>query len=108
MADPGSISDLDKNRCLAACLEWQLRQTRNRIRELETQEQQEQRRRERAWAEQSWKMQPKRTGDTAMLHRGGCALCPDMGFINRQEAIIALAEPDIEPCQICNPPMGLV
>ncbi|MET8516016.1 DUF6233 domain-containing protein [Streptomyces sp. NPDC005077] len=108
MSDPGSISDLDKNRSLAAWLEWQLRQTRNRIRELEIQEEQERRRPERARAEQSWKIQPKRTGDRAMLHRGGCTLCPDMGFINRQEAIIALAEPDIEPCQICNPQTDLV
>ncbi|MFF2438791.1 hypothetical protein ACFVU4_32315 [Streptomyces sp. NPDC058107] len=53
MSDPGSISDLDKNRSLAAWLEWQLRQTRSRIRELEIQEEQERRRRERARAEQS-------------------------------------------------------
>jgi TolA-binding protein len=103
----GSLSDLDKNRALAEWLEYSLRQTRNRIRELEIQEQQEQRRRERARAEQSWKIQPKRTGDTAMLHRGGCTLCADMGFINREEAIIALAEPDIEACQICHPETGL-
>ncbi|MET7497992.1 DUF6233 domain-containing protein [Streptomyces sp900116325] len=79
----------------------------SRIRELEIQEQQEQRRQERARAEQSWKIEPKRTGDTAMLHRGGCTLCADMGFINREEAIIVLAEPHIEACQVCTPQTGL-
>ncbi|MFJ9683779.1 DUF6233 domain-containing protein [Streptomyces sp. NPDC101194] len=69
---------------------------------------QEQRVRERARAEQSWKIQPKRSGETAMLHRGGCALySAQLGFINRQEAIIALKEPDIEACQICKPDAGL-
>ncbi|MET8188780.1 hypothetical protein ABZV15_23830 [Streptomyces sp. NPDC005246] len=67
----GSISDLAKNRALAEWLEYSLCQTRNRIRELEIQEQQEQRRRERARAEQSWKIQPKRTGDTAMQRDDG-------------------------------------
>jgi hypothetical protein len=29
-------------------------------------------------------------------------LCTDMGFINREEPITALAEADIEACQVCN------
>lgn len=36
MPGPDGISDLDKNRTLEQWLEWQLRQVRNRIRELET------------------------------------------------------------------------
>ncbi|MGW1106118.1 DUF6233 domain-containing protein [Streptomyces sp. NPDC002540] len=107
---PGAegISDLDKNRALADWLEWQLRQVRNRIRELEVKEQQELRARERARAEQSWKIQPQRAGRPAMLHRGGCTLFKsELGFLNREEAVIALAEPDIEPCEICTPQTGL-
>ncbi|MFE7111983.1 DUF6233 domain-containing protein [Streptomyces sp. NPDC057575] len=79
-------------------------QVRGRIRELEIKEQQERGARERARAEQSWKIQPKRSGDTALLHRGGCGLySAQFGFISREDAMIALAEPDIEPCQTCNP-----
>ncbi|MFJ9683647.1 DUF6233 domain-containing protein [Streptomyces sp. NPDC101194] len=60
--------------------------------------------RERARAEQSWKIQPKRSGDTAMLHRGGCTLYnSDLGFLDRDEAITAMREPGIEPCEICRP-----
>ncbi|WP_413754489.1 DUF6233 domain-containing protein [Streptomyces sp. R-74717] len=104
----GDISDLDKNRALVDWLRYQLRQAENRVREPEVKELQEQRARERARAEQSWKIQPKRSGETAMLHRAGCALySAQLGFINRQEAIIALDEPDIEACQICNPQTGL-
>ncbi|MFG3244138.1 DUF6233 domain-containing protein [Streptomyces sp. NPDC048157] len=104
----GGISDLDKNRALAEWLEWQLRQVRGRIRELEVKEQQEARARQRARAEQSWKIQPQRGGMPAMLHRGGCTLFKsELGFLDREEALIALAEPDIEPCQICNPQTGL-
>ncbi|MGW3755075.1 DUF6233 domain-containing protein [Streptomyces sp. NPDC005134] len=40
-------------------------------------------------------------------HRGGCTVRPDRGFIDREEAIIALAEPDIEVCQVCNHQAGL-
>ncbi|MFD4945278.1 DUF6233 domain-containing protein [Streptomyces sp. NPDC058409] len=104
----GDISDLDKNRALVDWLRYQLRQAENRVRELEVKELQEQRAQERARAEQSWKIQPKRSGETAMLHRGGCGLySAQLGFINRQEAIIALGEPGIEACQICNPQTGL-
>ncbi|WP_406434571.1 DUF6233 domain-containing protein [Streptomyces sp. NBC_01589] len=42
-----------------------------------------------------------------MLHRGDCATYSEHGFINRAEAMIALAELDIEACQICNPQTGL-
>ncbi|MFJ1827432.1 DUF6233 domain-containing protein [Streptomyces sp. NPDC088178] len=108
MPGPDGISDLDKNRILAEWLEWQLRQVRNRIRELEVKEQQERRARERARAEQSWKIQPQRAGRPAMLHRGGCTLFKsELGFLNREEAMIALAEPDIEPCEVCSPQTGL-
>ncbi|MET8747704.1 DUF6233 domain-containing protein [Streptomyces sp. NPDC004728] len=104
----GGISDLDKNRVLEQWLQWQLRQVQGRIRDLEVQEEQERRRKERARAERSWKIQPKRSGDTALLHRGGCGLySAQFGFLDREEALIALAEPDIEPCQICNPQTGL-
>ncbi|MFG2630650.1 DUF6233 domain-containing protein [Streptomyces sp. NPDC048473] len=105
----GDISDLDKNRALVDWLRYQLRQAENRVRELEVQEEQERRRKERARAEQAWKIQPKRSGETAMLHRGGCTLFKnELGFINREEALIALAEPDIEACKICAPETGLV
>ncbi|MER7807425.1 DUF6233 domain-containing protein [Streptomyces sp900116325] len=107
MSESGGISDLDKNRALADWLEWQLRHTRNRIRELEIKERQEQHAYERAQAEQSWKIQPKHSRGTATLHRGGCTLSPQLGFIGREEAIIALNEPDIEACRICHPEKGL-
>ncbi|MDF6042115.1 DUF6233 domain-containing protein [Streptomyces sp. JH14] len=108
MPDPGSISRLDKLRALEEWLDWQLRQTRNRVRELEVQERQEQQRRERARAELSWKLQPQQSGGPALLHRGGCAAyTAQMGFINREEAIIAMNEPDIEPCPVCTPQTGL-
>ncbi|WSX34132.1 DUF6233 domain-containing protein (plasmid) [Streptomyces sp. NBC_00984] len=43
-----------------------------------------------------------------MLHRGGCTLySAQFGFISREDAMIALEEPDIELCQICNPQTGL-
>lgn len=100
---------LEKNRALAEWLEYQLRQVRGRIRELEVQEEQARRRREQARAEMSWKIQPQRSNATALLHRGNCALFNSGGggFINREDAMVALAEPDIQPCEICRPETGL-
>ncbi|MFB7214147.1 DUF6233 domain-containing protein [Streptomyces sp. NPDC056255] len=54
-------------------------------------------------------MQPQRSSSAALVHRGDCALYPvEGGFLTREEAVIALAEPDIEACQICKPETGLV
>ncbi|MEE1767602.1 DUF6233 domain-containing protein [Streptomyces sp. JV185] len=65
--------------------------------------------RERARAEKLWKIQPQRSGSAALLHRGGRGLYnAPLGFLDREDAVIALAEPDIEPCQICKPETGLV
>ncbi|MFB4426930.1 DUF6233 domain-containing protein [Streptomyces sp. QL37] len=108
MSDPGGISRLDKWRATREYLAWQLRLADQRVRELEAQEKHDKRRREQALAEQSWKIQPQRSSSSALLHRGNCTLYKnDFGYINREEAVIALAEPDIEPCQICNPQTGL-
>ncbi|MFD7868034.1 DUF6233 domain-containing protein [Streptomyces sp. NPDC059783] len=107
--DPSQVSDLEKNRILVDWLEYQLRQAKNRVRELEVQEAQERRQRERARAERSWKIQPQRAGRPAMLHRGGCTLAAGAnGLINREEALIALEEPDIEACDVCRPETGLL
>ncbi|MFC8230672.1 DUF6233 domain-containing protein [Streptomyces sp. NPDC057287] len=105
---PGAFSDLDKNRALLDWLRWQVGQTERRVRELEIQEAQERERRERARAEMSWKIQPQRSSPTALLHRGGCATYPDQaGLISREDAMVALARPDIEPCGVCRPETGL-
>jgi len=99
---------LEKNRALAEWLEFQLRQVKNRIRELEVAEEQERRRRAAAHAALRWKIQPQRSNAQALLHRGDCSLyAMDGGFINREDAMIALAEPDIHPCEICRPETGL-
>ncbi|MEU5416600.1 DUF6233 domain-containing protein [Streptomyces clavifer] len=108
MPDPGGISRLEKWRATREYLAWQLRMADQKVRELEAQEQQDKRRREQARAEQSWKIQPQRSSSSALLHRGSCTLYKnDFGFISRDEAVIALAEPDIEACQVCNPQTGM-
>ncbi|MEV8457689.1 DUF6233 domain-containing protein [Streptomyces sp. NPDC052095] len=108
MSGPHGVSDLDKNRALEAWLEWK-RQVRGRIRELEIAEQQERRRQEQARAAMRWKIQPQRSSSASLVRRGDCALYPtEGGFLDREEAVIALAELDIEPCQVCRPETGLV
>ncbi|MEV5295413.1 DUF6233 domain-containing protein [Streptomyces sp. NPDC053741] len=106
---PGAISDLDKNRALLEWLRWQVGQTERRVRELEIQDAQERARRERARAEMAWKIQPQRSSSAALLYCGGCATYPDqVGLISREDAMVALAEPDIEPCEVCQPQTGLL
>ncbi|MBK3583077.1 DUF6233 domain-containing protein [Streptomyces microflavus] len=103
----GDISDLDKNRALVAWLRYQLRHAEQRVRDLEHAEQAERRRKQRARAEQLWKIQPRRSAETALLHRGGCGLYTSRAFIDREAAVNALAEPGITPCDVCAPETGL-
>ncbi|MFD5728342.1 DUF6233 domain-containing protein [Streptomyces sp. NPDC058368] len=72
------------------------------MRELEAEEEQERRRavRERV----SFKIQPQRSHEGALLHRGNCGLYKSsFASISAEDAAIALDEPDIEACQICLP-----
>lgn len=103
----GDISDLDKNRALVEWLRYQLGRAEKRVQELESAEQDERRRSGRARAEQMWKIQPQRTAETALLHRGGCGLYKSGALIDREAAISALSEPDIAPCEVCAPETGL-
>ncbi|MFE2454560.1 DUF6233 domain-containing protein [[Kitasatospora] papulosa] len=105
----GAVSDLEKNPALLDWLRWQVGQTERRVRELKIQDAQERVRRERARAEMAWQIQPQRSSSTALLHRGGCVTYPDhVGLISREDSMVALAEPDIEPCEVCRPQTGLL
>ncbi|MEU9565363.1 DUF6233 domain-containing protein [Streptomyces sp. NPDC048161] len=43
-----------------------------------------------------WKIQPQRSSSVALLHRGDCSLYETaMGFLDREDALIALAEPSL-------------
>ncbi|MFE7328142.1 DUF6233 domain-containing protein [Streptomyces sp. NPDC057565] len=118
MSDPGSISRLDKLRALQEWLDWQLRQTRGRIRELEAQERQGQQRRaperqrgrEQHWQgeppvenRESGKRRPRAFPDWGItdigigtlrseVHRGDCfAAGKQLRAISREQALAALA-----------------
>lgn len=95
---------LEKNRALEEWLHYQLGQVQGRIRELEAQEAAERRRRQQAYAGLHWKIQPQRSNQAALLHRGDCGTYPVQGgFIDRDDALIALSMPEVEPCPICRP-----
>ncbi|MCT9094272.1 DUF6233 domain-containing protein [Streptomyces sp. ASQP_92] len=75
------------------------------IRELEAGQERLREREKRQRMRVSWKLQPSRAdGGVALLHRANCGLyTKEMGYLNAQEAQIALAEAGIEPCQVCRP-----
>ncbi|MFE7394793.1 DUF6233 domain-containing protein [Streptomyces sp. NPDC057582] len=129
MSDPGSVSRLDKLRALEEWLDWQLRQTRGRIRELEAQErqghqQQEQRAREKRVQgkprveETRSKERRSRTPDWGIddigvgtlqseVHRGDCfAAGKRLRAISREQALAALAG-GAPACEVCRPDTAL-
>ncbi|MEU2462472.1 MULTISPECIES: DUF6233 domain-containing protein [Streptomyces] len=55
-----------------------------------------------------WKIRTQRSSSTGLLHRGGCATYPEVGLVSREDAMVALAEPDVEPCEAGRPQTGLL
>ncbi|MEW2491674.1 DUF6233 domain-containing protein [Streptomyces sp. NPDC048411] len=124
MSDPGSISRLDKLRALQEWLDWQLRQTQGRIRELEAQErqerqQQEQRKRGKPRIEERRSRERRpRTPDWGIddigigtlrseVHRGDCfAAGKRLRAISREQALAALAD-GAPACEVCRPDTAL-
>ncbi|MFD8440552.1 DUF6233 domain-containing protein [Streptomyces microflavus] len=108
MSGSGGISRLEKWRITRDFLAWQLRQAEQQVRTLEAQEEEQRRRSRRARAEQLWKIEPQRSGSVTLLHRGGCGLFDSAGALtDREAALAALREPDVEPCPVCAPETGL-
>lgn len=61
---------------------------------------------------QWWRLQPAMstaaTGkQPPTLHRGDCVGSSQWGGLNRQEALLALGEPNVQPCPRCRPDIGL-
>ncbi|MCX4792538.1 DUF6233 domain-containing protein [Streptomyces sp. NBC_01221] len=119
MSDSGSISRLDKLRALEAWLDWQLHQTRARIREVEAQERQGPReprgeepskQGERQVEEQrrartpDWGLIEAGIGSPATeVHRGDCwAAGKRLQEISRERAIAELADA-ARACEVCRP-----
>ncbi|UZI33933.1 DUF6233 domain-containing protein [Streptomyces sp. VB1] len=91
-------SPLEKNRAVEEWLRFQLGQVQKRIRDLEEQER----------AAQRWKIQQKTATSPPLLHRGDCALYEArVGYIDREQALVAVSMPDIESCEACRPETGL-
>lgn len=89
---------LEKNRALEEWLRWQLGQVQKRIRDLEEQER----------AGLRWKIQQKTATMPPLLHRGDCALYEArIGYIDREQALVAVTMPDIQSCEACRPEAGL-
>jgi hypothetical protein len=103
------ISPLAANRAVEAHLEWQLRQVRRRIQQLE-QEAAEAQRREGASRAAGYTLQPKgATGsmEYAILHRGDCPLGATAKPIPLRQAELALGEDYIRFCEVCDPRAAL-
>ncbi|GAA3482350.1 DUF6233 domain-containing protein [Streptomyces yanii] len=130
MSDLGSMSRLDKLRALEEWLDWQLRQTRGRIQQLEAQERQGRQRRaperqrggEQGEApvgkRESGKRRPRTFPDWGItdigigtlrseVHRGDCfAAGKQLRAISREQALAALGD-GIQACEVCRPDLVL-
>lgn len=109
MSDLPPDERLAKLRALEEWLDWQLGNTRARIRTVEAEVEQAKRQAQRAWAEARWKLEPARDR-RSVLHRGGCGIWKgEHGYLERHEVAEALADETlvVEMCGVCNPKTGL-
>jgi hypothetical protein len=100
---------LAKLQALEEWLDWQLNNTRQKIRTVEAHLEQERRQAARAYAEQRWKLEPTR-GRRTVLHRGGCGIWKrEHGYLERDEVLLALEDEtlNVEMCGVCNPESAL-
>ncbi|MFJ1680898.1 DUF6233 domain-containing protein [Streptomyces sp. NPDC088251] len=118
MVDPGSISRLDKLRALEVWLDWQLRQTRARIQDIEARERQGQQAlrgeepreqggrqaEERRPLTPDWGISDVALGSpTAEVHRGDCwAAGRQLRAATLEQALSALAD-GVPACEVCRP-----
>lgn len=109
MSDLPPAERLAKLRTLEEWLDWQLGNTRSRIRTLEAEMDRERKQAQRAWAEARWKLEPARDR-RSVLHRGGCGIWKgEHGYLERREVLEALADETlvVEMCGVCQPETGL-
>lgn len=109
MSDLPPAERLAKLRALEEWLDWQLGNTRARIRTLEAEMDRERKQAQRAWAEARWKLEPARDR-RSVLHRGGCGIWKgEHGYLERHEVLEALADETlvVEMCGVCRPETGL-
>lgn len=109
MSDLPSTERLAKLRALEEWLDWQLGNTRARIRTLEAEMDRDRKQAQRAWAEARWKLEPARDR-RSVLHRGGCGIWKgEHGYLERREVLEALGDETlvVEMCGVCRPETGL-
>ncbi|MGV9278107.1 DUF6233 domain-containing protein [Streptomyces griseosporeus] len=109
MPDLPPVERLAKLRALEEWLDWQLNSTRARIRTTEAEVERLKRAEARAYAEQRWKVEPARSGQT-VLHRGGCGVWKqEAGYLERREVFLLLEDDTltVKMCDVCQPETGL-
>ncbi len=109
MSDLPPEERLAKLRALQEWLDWQLNNTRAKIRTLEAEQDRARVQERRAWAEARWKLAPARDR-RSVLHRGGCGIWKgEHGYLERREVLEALADETlvVEMCGVCRPETGL-